>query len=54
MKQVLDLLSPINATTLQVSTEGGDVQSWMDAGVPGGNLLNQNDRYFWFHHSDGE
>ncbi|XP_071833000.1 carboxypeptidase Q-like isoform X1 [Apostichopus japonicus] len=54
MKQVLDLLSPINATTLQVSTEGGDVQSWMDAGVPGGNLLNQNDRYFWFHHSDGD
>ncbi|PIK33975.1 hypothetical protein BSL78_29202 [Apostichopus japonicus] len=54
LKQVLDLLSPINATTLQVSTDGGDVQSWMDAGVPGGNLLNQNDRYFWFHHSDGD
>ncbi|XP_071943140.1 carboxypeptidase Q-like [Antedon mediterranea] len=54
MKEVVSLLSSINATTLSDDPEGGDVSFWIQNGVPGGSLLNENQRYFWFHHSDGD
>ncbi|XP_072031524.1 carboxypeptidase Q-like [Amphiura filiformis] len=53
-QEVIKLLAPINATTHKPTAEGGDISFWVKNNVPGGSLLNQNDRYFWFHHSDGD
>jgi len=33
---------------------GEDIDPWQAAGVPGASLANYNDRYFWFHHSNGD
>lgn len=54
MEQVMNLLKPINASRLAKRAEGGDVSFWIRAGVPGGSLDNENGKYFYFHHSDGD
>ncbi|KAJ8415744.1 hypothetical protein AAFF_G00403010 [Aldrovandia affinis] len=54
MAEVMKLLQPINATKLEEPAEGTDIQMWMDAGVPGGSLLTENSKYFWFHHTHGD
>jgi carboxypeptidase Q len=54
MREVLQLLQPINATTLVLGGGGEDVNPWMRAGVPGGSLANYNHNYFDFHHSNGD
>ena len=55
MKEVLSLLQPINATRLSaVPNLGGDIVEWVNNGVPGGTLVNQNEKYFYFHHSNGD
>ncbi|KAJ8288188.1 hypothetical protein COCON_G00008470 [Conger conger] len=54
MGQVMKLLKPINATELEEPAEGTDINMWMDAGVPGASLLNDNSKYFWFHHTHGD
>lgn len=43
-------------TPLEVRTPGTgpDIEGWVNAGVPGASLLNENERYFWFHHTDGD
>ena len=52
--ETLQLLSSINATKLQLSNEGSDIELFIQKGVPGASLFNQNDNYFYFHHSDGD
>jgi len=54
MTSVGQLLVPINASNVTTGGEGTDIDPWMNAGVPGASLLNANDRYFWFHHSQGD
>lgn len=54
MKEVLNLLKPINASALNPTDVGGDITSWVKNGVPGGSLSNQNEKYFYFHHSHGD
>ncbi|XP_036395494.1 carboxypeptidase Q-like [Megalops cyprinoides] len=54
MREVMKLLEPINATKLEEPAEGIDVNIWMQAGVPGASLLNDNGKYFWFHHTEGD
>ena len=49
----MELLQPINVTALDPGGVGGDIGQWVQAGVPGASLVNANDRYFYFHHSDG-
>ena len=54
MSEIGQLLVSINATT--VGDDGGETDTnwWHDLGVPLGTLLTHNERYFWFHHSDGD
>jgi len=52
--QIGQLLRRINATAVTPGGDGTDIAPWMSAGVPGASLLNHNERYFWFHHSDGD
>ncbi|CAC5387397.1 CPQ [Mytilus coruscus] len=54
MSSIVDLLKPINATALKKGGGGEDITLWMNAGVPGGSLMNANDKYFYFHHTDGD
>lgn len=53
MQEVLQLLKSINASILDTSGGGTDISPWMQAGVPGASLRNDNDRYFYFHHTNG-
>ena len=54
MENVMTLLKPINASTLYRKADGGDVSFWIKNGVPGGSLSNDNEKYFYFHHSNGD
>eukprot|EP01136_Pigoraptor_vietnamica_P025174 Opistho-1_new@6957 len=54
MTNIGKLLAPINATEVTTDGEGTDISLFMDAGVPGASLANDNDNYFYYHHSDGD
>ncbi|XP_034729302.1 carboxypeptidase Q-like [Etheostoma cragini] len=54
MAEVVKLLAPINTTKLEPHGEGTDISPWMQAGVPGASLHVADNRYFWFHHSEGD
>lgn len=54
VSEVLQLLKPIGTTTLDTNYEGSDIEMFTDAGVPGLSLLNDNKRYFYYHHTSGD
>ena len=54
MNKIGELLEPINATIVTTGGEGTDISPWQNHGVPGASLYNANDRYFWYHHSNGD
>ncbi|XP_072459554.1 carboxypeptidase Q isoform X6 [Notamacropus eugenii] len=54
IKEVMNLLQPINITQVFEGGEGTDINYWIQAGVPGANLLDDLMRYFFFHHSHGD
>lgn len=52
-------MAPLNATEFSHikggETDGGpDISLWTARGYPSASLLNKNEKYFWFHHSDGD
>lgn len=53
--EVLKLFKNINASSLHESTSAGsDIQELIEEGVPGAGLMTEDDRYFWFHHTEGD
>jgi carboxypeptidase Q len=56
VRQVAALLAPIGATGVQrvESSPEADIEPLVDRGVPGIGLDVAADRYFWYHHSDGD
>ncbi|XP_045492282.1 carboxypeptidase Q-like [Colias croceus] len=53
--EILKLFESINASTLVESdTPGSDIQVLIKTGVPGASLHNANEKYFWFHHTEGD
>ncbi|XP_068614796.1 carboxypeptidase Q-like [Brachionichthys hirsutus] len=54
MEEVVQLLAPINTTKLETDADGTDISPWMQAGVPGASLHVADDKYFWFHHTEGD
>lgn len=55
VKEVLKLLAPINATTFRAQSDvGSDIGVFIRQGVPGLSLNNDNEKYFWYHHSEGD
>ncbi|CAF1074534.1 unnamed protein product [Rotaria magnacalcarata] len=48
------LLTSINATQVVSGGGGEDISKWMQHGVPGASLLNDNWDYFAYHHSRGD
>uniref|UniRef100_A0A1B0CNJ5 Carboxypeptidase Q n=1 Tax=Lutzomyia longipalpis TaxID=7200 RepID=A0A1B0CNJ5_LUTLO len=54
-REILQLLAPLNATQFASPVDGGpDISVWTDRGFPGASLLNKNEKYFWFHHSNAD
>lgn len=49
-------LKPFNATILEVSKDpvDSDIELFQNKGVPGISLRNDNERYFWFHHTQAD
>jgi len=54
MTQIGTLLRSINGSAVVGGGDGEDIAPWMQAGVPGASLANDNQRYFWVHHSGGD
>ena len=55
MREVMSLLKPINVTNLRaVKNVGGQISLWVRDGVPGGVLDNENSKYFFFQHTNGD
>ncbi|KAL0883700.1 hypothetical protein ABMA27_015820 [Loxostege sticticalis] len=55
IKEVLKLFKSINASTLiEDESPGSDITVIIKKGVPGASLYNDNDKYFWFHHTEGD
>ena len=59
IQEIGKLLKPINADYVSdgKDIEVPDLDIWSDKGfkdIPMGCLLNENERYFWFHHSGAD
>ncbi|XP_045416372.1 carboxypeptidase Q [Lemur catta] len=54
MKEIMNLLQPLNITQVLNHGEGEDINLWIQAGVPGASLLDNLYKYFFFHHSHGD
>ncbi|CAK1551627.1 unnamed protein product [Leptosia nina] len=53
--EILKLFESINASALVESdSAGSDISVIINTGVPGASLHNANERYFWFHHTEGD
>lgn len=51
--EILKLFTPIDKLE-QTDYPGSDITLIVDKGVPGASLLNDNERYYWFHHSEAD
>ncbi|XP_037514425.1 carboxypeptidase Q [Rhipicephalus sanguineus] len=52
--EVLRLFTRINATRLTLGASAPDLSSWIKEGVPGASLSTANEKYFIFHHTEGD
>lgn len=48
------LLSPLGDLKLKSPCTAPDISFWIKAGVPGAALLNQNEKYFYYHHTNAD
>lgn len=54
MKEILKLFNKINTTQFEIGDAGPDVGYWINQGISGGSLMNENSKYFWYHHSEAD
>jgi len=55
MEAIMQPLAEINATTVfDGDGDSSDTGWWVDSGVPGVELLNSNENYFYYHHTFGK
>jgi carboxypeptidase Q len=54
MAEIGKLLVTINSTAIYGNGGETDNGWWADQGVPLGSLANHNEKYFWYHHSNGD
>lgn len=52
--EVLRLFTRINATRLTLGASAPDLKAWIKEGVPGASLSTANEKYFLFHHTEGD
>lgn len=51
--EILKLFTPVDKMT-ESGSPGSDIVLFVQKGVPGASLLNKNEKYYWFHHSEGD
>ncbi|XP_022169300.1 carboxypeptidase Q-like [Myzus persicae] len=56
MVEVAKLFDSINATSMKSSKDnvGSDIEVFEDLNIPGLSLLNRNEKYFWYHHTEAD
>ncbi|XP_034937579.1 carboxypeptidase Q-like [Chelonus insularis] len=54
LKRITKLMSSMTPLGVRSPFVAPDIWNWVQAGVPGASLWNQNERYIWFHHSEGD
>lgn len=54
LKEVMQLLQPINVTDIYENGSETDTDYWLKDGVPGASLRDDDSKYFWFHHTQGD
>ena len=54
LERIMKLLSPMGQMKLRSPNAGPDISLWVDAGVPGASLWTQNEKYFYYHHSNAD
>lgn len=53
--EILKMFESINATKLiKTDSPGSDIAIFTGKGIPGASLYNDNQKYFWFHHTEGD
>jgi carboxypeptidase Q len=54
VRRIATLLTSIGADSISSPGGGADIGPLMQLGVPGMGLETANERYFWYHHSQGD
>ncbi|KAB7506483.1 hypothetical protein Anas_08735 [Armadillidium nasatum] len=54
MKEIVSLTTLLGTTELYSPADTSDLNAFGAVGVPRGSLNSESDRYFWFHHSNGD
>lgn len=54
LERIMTLLSPMGNLTVRSPNQGPDISTWINEGVPGGSLWNQDDKYFYYHHTKAD
>lgn len=54
IKTISEQLRSIDAVEVEAGGGGTDIDPWVERGVPGASLLNDNFNYFAYHHSNGD
>lgn len=54
LQKIMNLLAPLGEMKLRSPGTGPDIAEWIEAGVPGGALWNQNEKYFYYHHTNAD
>ncbi|XP_053690763.1 carboxypeptidase Q-like [Sabethes cyaneus] len=54
-EEIVKLMAPLNITNFRTTSGAGpDISYWIDDGFPAATFMHENDRYFWFHHTEGD
>lgn len=48
------MLAPLGDMKLKSPSSSPDITFWINAGVPGGGLWTQDDKYFYYHHTNAD
>ncbi|KYM96205.1 PREDICTED: carboxypeptidase Q-like [Cyphomyrmex costatus] len=54
LQRIMRLLAPLGDLKLKSPCTAPDISFWIKAGVPGGALLNRNEKYFYYHHTNAD
>ncbi|TGZ56409.1 carboxypeptidase Q-like [Temnothorax longispinosus] len=54
LQRIMRLLAPLGDMKLKSPCTAPDISFWIKAGVPGGGLLNRNEKYFYYHHTNAD
>ncbi|XP_062607867.1 carboxypeptidase Q-like [Saccostrea cucullata] len=54
MKKIIEPLQKVRSIPLLPNGGGEDIAEWINAGVPGASIATDDNKYFKFHHSNGD